>query len=247
MINHTTNTTSKHYFALYLNTASLAIRVAKRWKILVHFWNIPEILETYQFFLEFSRYFWKVSGNLPEILHPFATLLPMMISSLLLQFYFIIWQRKLIFFTLGKSIKTQCADARLQFPTISQKLWDDIKNTASVFFCCFFFIANYCVELLAVVIFYLPQYVLHHIEVSFFCPEVLLNHHVAKCCFYLVQLCCDWQVYVNVHLLEFGKTAYARCDLLFGAQKASTANTINHLLVQNITSLNVCLCHFWPP
>ncbi len=69
----------------------------------------------------------------------------------------------------------------------------------------FFFIANYCVELLAVVIFYLPQYVLHHIEVSFFCPEVLLNHHVAKCCFYLVQLCCDWQVYVNVHLLEFGK------------------------------------------
>ncbi|CAM4647654.1 unnamed protein product [Leuciscus chuanchicus] len=31
------------------------------------------------------------------------------------------------------------------------------------------------------------------------------------------------------------------------ATKANTANTINHLLVQNITSLNVCLCHFLPP
>ncbi len=146
-----------------------------------------------------------------------------MISSLMGQFLLYNMAIK-IFVTLGKSIKTQTQGSN--FPL---------------------YLKNYCVELLAVVVFYLPQYVLHHIEVSFFCPEVLLNHHAAKCCFYLVQLCCDWQVYVNVHLLEFGNTAYARCDLLFGAQKSSTANTINHLLVQNITSLNVCLCHFWPP
>lgn len=55
----------------------------------------------------------------------------------------------------------------------------------------FVFIASYCIELLAVIIFYLPQYVLHHFVVSFFCPEVLLNHHVAKRGFYLVQPCCD--------------------------------------------------------
>ncbi len=36
-------------------------------KFPVNFGNFPEISETY-------REFWKVSGNLPEIFHPFATL-----------------------------------------------------------------------------------------------------------------------------------------------------------------------------
>jgi len=80
-------------------------------------------------------------------------------------------------------------DARSQNPTLSE------KRTASIL-PQFVFIASHCVELLAAVMFYLPQYVLHHFAMSFFCPEVLLNHHVAKCCFYLVRPCCDWQVYV---------------------------------------------------
>ncbi len=43
------------------------IRVAKFAKFPGNFGNFPEILET-------SWDFWKVSGNLPEIFHPFVTL-----------------------------------------------------------------------------------------------------------------------------------------------------------------------------
>ncbi len=43
-------------------------------KFPVNFRNIPEILKIFQDFLESSGNFWKVSGNLPQIFHPFATL-----------------------------------------------------------------------------------------------------------------------------------------------------------------------------
>ncbi len=77
----------KALFCIHLNTASLAIRVAIRWKILVNCGKISEMLETYQDFCSnisgiFFLSFRKFTENF-QIFQPFATLLAMMISSLM--------------------------------------------------------------------------------------------------------------------------------------------------------------------